>query len=494
MQPKNISVVWKRRSRTSLGSVLALGAAVVFATLFASFAIIMLPWFFVIPIAIIPIGLAITFAYPEVAVAILLAAVFGVIPGFVLPSIPLLGGRIRPEDLGIIAFFFILLVRHAGRVGPSLVLIRPYLLPLGSLLVVAAISAVYALMLKKTPARDIFNEIRPFYYWLILPLLPLAVDSEARLNRFLRLLLILALLLAAGMLIQSVAGVRLFQGARVMGLTTVDETFGGIIRSTSPGEIFMHGAFVYLCAAYAMRRPIPVWLLILAGGLLAGGIIVGFTRGMWISVIIGLGLLALYSKQPRYLSLAAVLVTAGVIGVSVLSVTNPRYLDAVTERVTKIDAEIKSGSSFGRRKIEMDYAIPKIVDHPFAGVGLGGQYKPHTLEAFGWEGETRYIHTLYVALATKLGLPGLICAVWFVSFALWRSWRITRMPARDPAITFTALWTLLTATVITSVTQPNLVSTSGVATVALAIFLMETQVVREAPGSLVISCGIQHSK
>lgn len=54
------------------------------------------------------------------------------------------------------------------------------------------------------------------------------------------------------------------------------------------------------------------------------------------------------------------------------------------------------------------------------------------------------------------------------------------MPARDPALTFTALWTLLTATVITSVTQPNLVSTSGVATVALAIFLMETQVVREA--------------
>lgn len=56
------------------------------------------------------------------------------------------------------------------------------------------------------------------------------------------------------------------------------------------------------------------------------------------------------------------------------------------------------------------------------------------------------------------------------------------MTVRDPALTFTALWVLLTATVITSVTQPNLTSTGGVASVALAILLMEAQAAGETFG------------
>lgn len=472
MRNESINVGWRSPRMGPLSS-LGLGFALLFSAIIAGLLAVVLPWFIVIPLVLVSISLILAFIYPEFAVAALLAAAFGAFPNFVLPNIPVAGGSVRPEDLGIAVFLLILLMRHAGTLGTRLRILRPYIAPLSVLLVLALVSTTYSFFIGKIPAKDILNEVRAYYVWLIFPLFPLAIDSADRMRRFSRLLVALALFLAAGGIFQATTGIHLFQRDQLMSLTTVDETFGGIARSASPGLVFMAGVFIYICAAYTMRPKPRVAGSVLVGMILLGGIVVSFTRSLWVSVLVGVILLAFFARQSRYMIMVGTMLMGGFAALSVLTVANPTYVEAITSRLLTINDEIKEGTSFGRRKIELDYAIPKVIENPLIGVGMGGKYKPHTLDAFGWEGETRYVHNMYAAVATKMGVPGLLALLWLVGVILWRSWRMVRRREGDPPVVFACWWVLLTSTIFTTATQPVLASSFGIATAALAIFMME---------------------
>lgn len=472
MQIQTINIGW-RRPRMGLFSALGFGLALVLSSVVAGLLAVALPWFIIVPIVLVSLSLILAFNYPEFAVAALLGAVFGVFPNFILPNIPVAGGSVRPEDLGIFVFLLILLMRHAGSLGSRLWILKPYIAPLAALLVMVLVSTTYAFFIGKVPAKDILNEARAYYVWLVFPLFPLAIDSAERMRRFGRLLVALALFLAAGGMFQAMTGIHIFQRDQLMSLTTVDETFGGVARSASPGLVFMAAVFIYICAAYTMRPKPSAAGSFLVGSILLGGIVVSFTRSLWVSVLIGFVLLAFYARQSRYMILVGALLISGVAALSAVAVQSPRYLEAITGRLLTINDEIKEGTSFGRRKIELNYAIPKVINSPLVGVGLGGKYKPHTLDAFGWEGETRYIHNLYAAVATKLGIPGLVALLWLVAIMLWRSWRMVRRREGDPPVVFACWWVLLTSTLFTTATQPVLASSFGIATAALALFMME---------------------
>lgn len=454
-------------------SVFGFGLALVLSSATAGLLAVLLPWFIVIPIVLVSVSLVLAFIFPEFAVAALMAAVFGAFPNFILPNIPVAGGSVRPEDIGIFVFLLILLMRHAGTLGSRLRILKPYIAPLCALLVMVLVSTIYSFFIGKVPAKDILNEARAYYVWLIFPLFPLAIDSAERMRRFSRLLVALALFLAVGGMFQAMTGIHIFQRDQLMSLTTVDETFGGIARSASPGLVFMAAVFMYICAAYTMRPKPSVAGSFLVGVILLGGIVVSFTRSLWISVLVGLILLAFYARQSRYMMMVGALLISGFAALSTVAIVNPTYVEAVTSRLLTINDEIKEGTSFGRRKIELNYAIPKVLDSPLIGVGLGGKYKPHTLDAFGWEGETRYIHNLYAAVATKMGIPGLGALLWLVAIMLWRSWRMVRGREGDPPVVFACWWVLLTSTILTTATQPVLASSFGIGTAALALFMME---------------------
>ena len=445
----------------------------IFTAIFVGLIAVFLPWFIVVPVVLIAFSFVFAFVYPEFAVTGLLAALFGVFPKFILPNLPVAGGSLRPEDVGIGLFLLILLLRHIGTIGTRLSFLKPYIAPIGAILVIAAVSVMYSFLVGRVPLKNILNEARSYYVWLMLPLLPLAVDSSERMRRFKGLLLALALILAIGGMIQAATGVHIFQRDQLMSLTTVDETYSGIARSASPGGVFMAGVFIYICAAFTMGTSASAWSTFLIGSILLGGIVVGFTRSLWVSVIIGLLLLAIYSRHSRYVTLISTLLIAGFLAFGGVAVSNPTYIEAVADRILTLNEEIKSGTSFGRRKIELGYAMPKLLSNPMMGVGMGAEYKPHTLDAFGWEGETRYIHNLYAAAATKMGFPGLFALLWLVGVMLWRSWRMVSSRKGDTAMVFACWWILLTSTLFTTATQPVLASTYGVATVALALFLME---------------------
>ena len=64
-------------------------------------------------------------------------------------------------------------------------------------------------------------------------------------------------------------------------------------------------------------------------------------------------------------------------------------------------------------------ALQMIGEHPWTGLGLGGNYYVYWNE-FRFD----HSHNLFTHVAIELGLPGLLlwCAVWFG--ALWQAWKV----------------------------------------------------------------------
>lgn len=459
-------------SKFSFGAAFIILGAIVVALFLGLFAVF-LPWTIIVPMVVMPLLIALAVIVPELGVVVLLAAIFGAVPPVLLPNIPLAGGSLRPEDLGIAAFMGLLLIKRFGTIRQRLAFLAPYLIPLGLLGVFVIISAVYAYYYKRIPVRDIFNEVRPYYYWLVLIVIPLAVDGQQKLKRFMWFLLGLAIVLAAGMILQSFAGVQIFQRGSFRDVYTLDESARGVIRSTTPGMFLMAGALIFMIASFVTAQKASTIFRILAGVVLALGVLVGFGRGLWMSVILGVLVLTLIARFDRYLIFALIsLIVSGVALVAV-GYLKPDYLRAAADRALSVAPELQYGTSFGRRNIENSYALERVMANPFVGAGIGAPYKPPTSESRGWDGETRYIHNSYVNVAAKLGVPGLLAMLWLVGLILRRAWKATRTSTANKALAFSIFWTLLTVTVFTSITQPNIISTGGVATLCAAIFLLE---------------------
>jgi O-antigen ligase len=449
-------------------------ALAAFAVLVASLMSSILPWWLVIAIAVVPLFIILAWLAPEFTAIGLLAALFGVLPDFLLPSLPIGGGELKPEDLGMPTLLLLLLLKRAGSLQLRLAPMRAYWLPLGLFILVALISAITALAYKTAPAKDIFNESRPYFTWMLLPIFCLAIDTEKRLKRFLILLMALALTLATGVMFQSFTGIAIFgRGQELRQLWSIDGGVSDVLRSTTPGMFLMTGALIYLFAAYAkeqLRQPILIALL---GAILTGGLLVGFGRGMWLSLIIGLALLAFFSRRASYFQLVLTCTAMATLVVSTLLIAKPEYLYAISDRFLSVGEEIESGSSFGRRKEENYYALQKIAESPLVGVGLGGRYKPDSPESRTWPDQVRYVHNAYVKVAVKTGIPGILTASFLIIVLVGRSWSAARSGGQNPAVSFAVLWVILTTTIFTSMTQPNFVASNGVASIALAVFLSE---------------------
>lgn len=474
MQLLTRSTLISRRagSQLSLGAAFTILASIVVALFLGLFAVF-LPWQIIIPLVVMPLIAALAVSIPELGVVVLLAAIFGAIPPVLLPNIPLAGGSLRPEDLGIASFLLLLLIKRFGTLRQRLAFLAPYLIPLCFLGVFVIVSAAYSYSYKRIPVRDIFNEVRPYYYWLVLIVIPLAVDGQLKLKRFMWYLLGLAIVLAAGMILQSFAGVQIFQRGSLRDVYTLDESARGVIRSTTPGMFLMAGGLIFMIASFVTGQKASVTFRILAGVVLALGVLVGFGRGLWMSVILGVMVLALIARFDRYLIFAMISLVVSAAVLVAVGYLKPDYLRAAADRALSVAPELEYGTSFGRRNIENSYALESVLANPFVGAGLGAAYKPPTSESRGWDGETRYIHNSYVNVTTKLGIPGLLAMLWLVGLILRRAWIAVGSSTANKALAFSIFWTLLTLTVFTSITQPNIISTGGVATLCAAIFLLE---------------------
>ena len=202
-----------------------------------------------------------------------------------------------------------------------------------------------------------------------------------------------------------------------MGVARVGGTIG------SPNDAATYLSMALTVAVSALAVPLGHWYrrLIIFG--LGSGIIAliwTFSRGAWIALILGIGILAwsgllgsLVRRIPRRVSLwvAADLVLAGVFLYSIIGF-----------RLTMDDR----GSAESRGPLNR-IAVLMIEDHPLLGVGANNF--PVAMQPYitrGFAGEFLYtVHNRYLLIGSETGLIGLAAYLWFLLATLcvgWHCW------------------------------------------------------------------------
>lgn len=441
-----------------------------------------LPLKFIVAFFSVPLFILLAWKFSEYAVFLLVLVLVGVVPVSYLPKLSISGGTLRAEDLGLIFLFIVLIVKNSFLINLDknklFQGLRPYLVPLLGFLFFAFLSALMAVLFKTAPIKDVLTESRPYLAWLILPILFMSINTLEKFQLFKKMIVLLAVLLSLIVVFESFTGISLSdKGQEVRALWTSGEgAFRTVNRSTTPGIFIMAAVLVYLVAMYSLKGISTKYLslYIALGFVILMGVIVGFGRGIWLSIIVSILMLFFISDFKRYLSLMMWVFLCGALFIILLYLVKPDYVEAVSNRFFSVSNEVSHGTSLGRRFIENEYALIAIEKNPLFGIGLGGHYKPPTQESAYWPAEVRYIHNEYLNILTKLGIFGLLFALYLVVTMFKRVFHVYKDPSSDKPLVFAAFSLFLSSTVITAFTQPNLVSTGGVVSIAIAMFMVES--------------------
>ena len=443
---------------------------------------IILPVKFVIAFLMIPLFIILALKFTEYAVLLLLLILLGAIPSSYLPQVTIAGGTLRASDVGLVSLFILLSIKrlssHQSNAVSVATFLKPYIIPLGGLLFVAVLSAIIALLYKTASLIDIVVEARPYLTWLLLPILFMAINSASKFNVFKKMILLSVVLLSLKVVFESFSGISLSAGGLGMRelWTSGQGSFQSVNRVTTTGIFLICAVLMYFISVYVTenRSTKNIFLSLLLMSILVLAILVSFGRGVWLSVLLTLVLLGLFKGNKKYLGLVFWMGIGMFMLIFILYLVKPAYVDAAASRFFSVSHEIKQGSSLERRFVENQYALKKIVAYPVLGVGLGGHFKPPGPEFISWPEEVRYIHNTYINIATKLGLFGLFFALFFVALLFQRTYQAyKRKPSHFPII-FAVFYVFLATTVVTAFTQPNLTSNSGIVSLVIAIFFIES--------------------
>jgi O-antigen ligase len=414
-------------------------------------------------IGIAPIVIALAVWWPPFGLLLLLGLIYSVVPA---PPLPLLGGTMQSSDLALLGLAAVLAVRAVrepaslfGRNG------RVLLLPLAALAALAVVSFVHAMVVQTAATRDVLAEARHFLYWLLAPMVVLALRDAVTLRRFVLALVGLGLVIAAIAAAQSIFGIQILRG-RVEALETLGHYYGGVVRTITPGIYLVVFALLAAAARYALGAS----GLAVAGALMvlpAIAVVFGFGRAIWAAALAALALLLVGLGPLRGLKLAFVAALGGLTVTAILLVAKPAVLEAVVDRAVSLPTEVDRGSSFAWRRLENEYAVKALAKSPLLGIGLGGDYKPVLNHALRPE-QTRHLHNGYLYLVLKLGALAAIVPLWLALCCLVllrRAWGAALEPADRAAAA--ACFAAFMVPMLTSFTQPEWMTYTGVATLAL---------------------------
>jgi putative inorganic carbon (hco3(-)) transporter len=158
------------------------------------------------------------------------------------------------------------------------------------------------------------------------------------------------------------------------------------------------------------------WLILSAISLIAGSIVIGWTRSVWLATGVGaVYLVAVW--RPRMLALAPLLLV-------VVWFISPR---SVRERVVSIYRPHGQVDSNSHRYVTMRTGLAMIQAHPVFGVGpeMPGkqfdQYVPPDIARPLPTGFYGHLHNVYLQYAAERGLPALGMFLWMIGVML-RDW------------------------------------------------------------------------
>lgn len=208
-----------------------------------------------------------------------------------------------------------------------------------------------------------------------------------------------------------------YLGQRITGFMSHWQTFGGETMIVA----LLLGAFLLFSPR---ARGYVLWLGLLGACVLAGAVLLGYTRGIWLGTACAALYLLWVWKRRVVLALPVLLalvlwVNPGQVRTRFDSAFEPRKSDSNQHRIV-----------CWRTGWEM------IKAHPWFGVGpeMVGQklmqYVPRDIPRplpVGWYG---HLHNVYIHYAAERGIPAMLALVWLLLMALWDFLRaLRRLPA-----------------------------------------------------------------
>lgn len=429
-------------------------------------AIAFLPWWLVLSIIIAPAVIVVGAVWPFPAVLLVLVLIFQAFPGRFVPPI----GSFRIHELIILYLALVVPLRAIWRRENPLAATGPFIWPLIYLYGCVLMSAVYVKFF--APNASLLSELRSFVTWLILPLIAYAVQTEGQRRTLVFFVAGLSVVVAVYVMTESLFHVSLLDNRTEF----LDSSNTDVTRSLAGGTTYLM-VFTLLWSINALTKGTRWFPLVLPiAVVVAGGIAVGFGRGVWIATAIGFFVSTWIHKGVRGMLLSVLLAA---IALSALMVTfwavKPRVAEAVLDRALGVSQELKSGGSFRWRQIENGHALAALEKRPFTGVGIGGQYKNRVSAVGTFATETQYIHNAYIGLMVKMGYHAILFPVWMVIAFVLCARRLNKTQGKGGAMDralFGATVASFFVPVITSITQPEWINAAGVAAICVIVSML----------------------
>ena len=436
-----------------------LGCGLVFACVLVGLMVAVLPYWFIIAVAVVPIFFVLVAWRLEYGVLAVLALVSGILHEAFLPSFSFL----RAGDL---SFFAVVAITLANGRTLSKGFQRSEIklwIPFVAFLLLVPVSVVHAYFLLGLPPKDVFGEGRHLMFLLLFPLTVAVLNTKERVRRFILGLLLIGVLFSLGQIVQSFLHVRIFgdSGRLVIAQTLDVKSYDATISNTGGLNIIM--LVLFTSAGWYVLKEIKTFKFLSLSALCAVGILLTFGRTTWGVTLLGLAvvmyLLGL-RKSGRMLVWSLV---GSSLAFALLIAVKPAMLDALVVRATSIEKEIEYGSSAAWRYYEAEQVLPQVAANPVLGLGLGAAYRrPARSDAL--PEQVRYIHNGYLYMASKLGVPALALFIWCVGMILLWSWRGARTEP-DPRSrgVHAAICAGVLGVLLASITEPHLMRDSSLA-------------------------------
>lgn len=368
-----------------------------------------------------------------------------------------IGGGLELRDLLIIGLFGLLVFRGLARKTLNIPW-WPVGAPLTLFMALVLFSAAYALLWNNVEAHWVFSEVRDLSAYMLFFITAWSLVHPRQLAILLIGMFVIADLTAVIIFIQQFLGVsRPLLPAMTASFWGIWFQGGGIgsfgsVRVVPPSHVLVYFAMLIASglAIFEPNRKLRTVFAIQAG-LLGLALLLTYTRMQWIATAIALPLMAsvfvpMYKVRFTRLALWSVpvlLLVLGLFGVWQQALLKEvPLLKLLSERVTTLFTldETLESSSLQWRVFETDQALKSIFNNPLLGVGLGNSYRNITMlqgEANGWltgyslvAGEvsrfTRYVHSSYIWIPVKMGIPSFVIFLWFCAAFLVAGWRLMR--------------------------------------------------------------------
>lgn len=268
-------------------------------------------------------------------------------------------------------------------------------LPLFLLIGYAVFSTALGLVRGNEP-RQIFYDLRPFFYYLTFPFVLLLVDSRERLR-----------LLVTSWLVFSIAGS--LWGIYLAATMAPELAYQGLgfFRIAGPSEATYGLIAVISLSLFPFVRG-RLRLLILAQLFVsATALVFGYTRGSWLGLGVSLVFLVacLAATSPRRL------LPLAHVAVVVAAVLFPGFLaigvDPLGMLVSRVQAGLRWSSDLAIlcRLVEYKVVWETWLEHPVLGTGLGHLFT--FVQPLLGRGHWVYTHSSYLYVLSKMGAVGL---------------------------------------------------------------------------------------